>query len=826
MGDPTTGEGGRGQSPEGRAAESTGARTFALWFESGHRGTGTGTGSVRPPLGQPRSLVPLAGGACERRSDNGGGHGGLVRTSSNQSCDRSPPRGISNAGFASSRSGSNALGSTAQTFLAGRLGGTPLAAVPESVSSSAGNTYTVPSKARQHGGSADRSTSVGTSHNSHPTISPFLAHAFLDPVPGTTPSIAEGPYGDTSTAMAAGLQQSRNGRGAIGGRDAAAAGSVAPAAAFTAVSPALGRVKGGSGSSSFWFMGDGSGNVGGGLGGGDGGGSTGLMTMDSSQVAAAARLTSASALWRQRRGSTAASAAAVVASGDMLLGSGSTARRHVVGTGEGPPVPGPADASAPPADAGGFSMRGRRGSIGGATGERPPLPPRHVATMVADQVPVPPSKGSSASWLAAADDTHTAACANPQPQQQPSPYPPPLSASFQTLFTLHRARPSPLPPLPPSVSSDSASGGAAAEGSALGASATEPVAGLGIHSSTAGLPSSTQTTGPGPDRCADPVAGQQGTMGDVWRRSAADDPEVAAAKKAHRRALLLLTTDASGSITPLTSTSPALSTASPQPPPSPPAPWSQPQLQRAASAAQDASRRACVARTPSGLTAPVSAFAAASQRRLSSGPFMRPGLAPPGGAVAGKETSRGICLALSAAPSAETALMRPSGRAVAKAAKTSPVGFPSTAAEASAVRHGAKAGGAPHAQHPHGRDRGCHDPAVGGGSVPWEHARREEGQEEEELAAMDGGSFSDIDSVSELMGTDVLDSPRTAAREAHVVGCGLRIGGLGARLLFIAGRRATSSAQSTSVLPAHSYSFETRTAMNCPDGIVSCTIKH
>lgn len=445
-----------------------------------------------------------------------------------------------------------------------------------------------------------------------------------------------------------------------------------------------------------------------------------------------------------------------------------------------------------------------------------------------DQDPVPPpSRRSGASWLASAGGRPSALPVLQPPQQCPqgstsTSLPPPSAAALaHAPATFHRTRLPPLPPVPASEASASASqsasatasAGAQSEGAAADVAPQAHVLGAS-HTDACGpaheelAPGATATGGgypagaSGPSADTDPhamaPAGAPALSVDVpaaaqGPEAAAHDAEAAAAMEAHRRALMLLTAGTSSSSTAagalptsssrdvsFTSPTPILSSDNPQSPHAPQQqrPQSQPssrpklhpQLQRAMAVAHEAARRASTPGAGAGQP-PASAFAAPSQRRLSSGPFVRLGLGVSGKATAGSSTSGSGALALTTAPSADTALMRPLVRTASSAEMVYSMGFPGTAAEASAVLHGAVAGGA--SQPPSGsHDRGSQQQQP---QQRW-HARQE-GLEVAKVVAQEpvglgGGSFSDMDSESEYMSTAILDSPRTAAREAHAVGVG------------------------------------------------------
>ncbi len=718
------GTAGRGQAAGPRSATSaesgTGYRRLTLCSSSDH----WSSSSARLSAGLQRGNVSSAGSGGD--GDGGGGGGGVVdalHAPSHASSNASLPAGMGILGMgrlSTNRSGSDApVGGTVAAgagFLPAGRGGNQLEAVPESASPSNSDTSLTGSHGAQQQSADDVSAAGSTAGQEALIASPFSSEQHFESMgEGTSSAATHHTHAqDTctflSSAMLTGLQQQQL-ETTTGVSDAALAESGAHVPLTTASRQGVGRL--GGGGSAVQSTGDSS-TVG---GSGGAGGSLGQLSMTSSQVAAAVRLTSASGVWRQRQGSAAISGAAALSHG-VLLGSGSSTWQSGAGSGAGAATPGSDDA-------GTASRSGGRRGMAGAIGKVAPGRPKQQqqerqqerqgpAPVSSGQVlPLRP-KGSGCSSLASSGSHPSAALLSPRPQQ---------------LFS----------------------------------QSTTP-----------------RVLGPPVDRVARARA-PAGAPGPVAEDPAADQgPEAAAAREARRQTLMLLTTGASSSSsstaagTPPTTSSRALSSAtSPKPPPSssgsaPQArqrshlqqPQSQPprsppprqQLQRAVTMAQVATG---ASRAPES-AASLSAFAVASQRRVSSGPFTGPGVAPTGDAAAGTGPNQAGPLATS--PSAPTA-----------STDAAPVGFPSTAAEASAVRHGGTADEVPHSHsHPAGR----------GSSVPWEvlrqecyPAERQEGPEEEELpAGVGGGSFSDIDSGSELMGANILDSPRTAARVAREVG--------------------------------------------------------
>ncbi len=809
------------------------SRSLANWFGSGYGATASGNrGLSAGQFGaQPAAAATAAATAAPPSTGRA-----------------SPASLVAGIGSVGTNRSSNAYGGNSHAtdialFPGGSRGGTALAAVPEAMSSSADDTSTHLTHVQPQ-----ELVSSGARNTTHVAVSPFSAGRANDGISPPPPTIAEDPCVVFSTAMVASLHQSHTSRTAGGGGGGGRTPAQNSAAANATIPPQwadrsdFGRV--GNGSSNMMGTGEGSSPMG--PGGPSGrGGSVALASMDSSQMAAAARLTSASALWRLRQGSTAAGGGMGMPSADRW--SGSFALRAPTGAGAVPSALSPRDtsgvralqtqnqqqqeqqegndgdaspgAASPHSDGHGSAPQGATGALAskgsgplnaqgdplplpplprtaagragtgttsGSTGEspsvRPPLQQRLTAMLAAGPAPQP-SKGSGASWFATAGSYPSAIPAPQLSQGGTTRLHKASSAPAQGM--LHRARPLPLPPLPPSVSSDSTS--AAASGQQLERPAIPPRAPAAMRGrtsppqppTTTALAAGTNATGAqrpsgtAPSASAGPHAHDTSASASV-----SEDPEFAAAMEAHSRALMLLTNDASSGTagTAHTVHTALLSSASTHPQPhSRPASRPHPHLQRAMAVAQEASRRATTP-SPTPGAAPVSAFAAASQRRLSTGPFEGgPGLVPPSAPAEGPGmgAARGA-LGLATAPSADAAQMRTicgTGNAVSSRTGTAPVGFPGTAAEASAVMHG---GTAAHLHAP-GKELGRHGGArvaveaqgagqqqKGGGDAEEEEAEGPEGA--------GGGSFSDVESDSELMGMEILDSPRTAARKARMVG--------------------------------------------------------
>ncbi len=717
-GDPR-GEGtaGRGQAAELRTATSmeSGIECRRLTPRSGssHRSSS----SVRLSAGQARGNVSSAGSGGGDGSTGGGAWDSLHALSHASFRASLALLGMGMASISNSTNrsvpGGGAVAASAGFLPAGR-GGTPLEVVPESASSTSDDTSLIGTpKAQQQ--NAEAAGAAGITAGQEALIaSPFCSeHLFERRAAGTASAThhahAQDPFTVFSAAMLTGLHQQQLGRATTGVSDAASA-ERGTHVLLTSASR-LGVARLGVGGINMWSTSDSSTVRGSGGGGGSGpGGSAGQLSMTSSQVAAAVRLTSASGVWRQRQGSGATSGTAALPYGG-LSGSGSSTWRSGMGSGAGPATPGSEEAGTALLATGG-SRTGGRQVMAGATGKFTPGPPTQRQQWQQQQQQVSASVSGS------------------QGRTSTSPFGPP-------------------PPVTPAHPAGPPSG--------LRAGVPDPPANrvARVRAPACGAP--------------DPA---------IEDPAAAPDPEAAAAMEAHRQALQLLNAGASSGTatgTPNTSASAPLSSSSPQPrlsssssahqprhrshqqhaQPLPlRSPQQRPLLQHGMAAAEEA---AGASRAPGG-TASLSAFAATSQRRRSSGPLTGPGLAPTGGAVAGTApNTAGTALATAAsAPTAST--------------DAAPVGFPSTAAEASAVRHGGTEDIAPQ---PHSY------PAGGGSGVPCEVAgqehrpaerQREEEEEEEGPTGMGSGSFSDIDSGSELMGTDILDSPRTAARAAREVG--------------------------------------------------------